>query len=126
MKFKKYFTTKEANNLLPEIKRVVQLILSISREYYGLSSKNENVARSARLEGLQTEFQNYLKEIEDLGCFYKGTGSNEGLVDFPALLGDEEVFLCWKSDEDTITHYHPIETGFSGRETLPDELRESE
>jgi hypothetical protein len=41
-----------------------------------------------------------------------------GLVDFPALLGGKEVFLCWESDEDDIEFWHDLESGYGGRERL--------
>jgi hypothetical protein len=42
-----------------------------------------------------------------------------GLVDFPAIREDEEVYLCWvESEEDTITHWHGVDAGFAGREPL--------
>jgi hypothetical protein len=43
-----------------------------------------------------------------------------GLVDFPALLGGREVFLCWEKDEEDIEHWHDLETGYAGREKLPE------
>jgi len=121
MKFKKHFTPQEANDLLPQIKRIVQLVLSISREYYALSNKVETIGGNARLEGLQTEFQNFVRELESIGCIYKGVGTDSALVDFPSVISDEEVFLCWKSDEDRISYFHPIETGFAGREEIPED-----
>jgi hypothetical protein len=41
-----------------------------------------------------------------------------GLVDFPAIMGGKEVFLCWESDEDDIEFWHDLETGYGGREKL--------
>ena len=43
---------------------------------------------------------------------------SRGLVDFPALIGGREVFLCWESDEDDIEFWHDLETGYGGREKL--------
>jgi hypothetical protein len=42
-----------------------------------------------------------------------------GLVDFPALIGGKEVFLCWEKDEDDVEFWHDLETGYAGRERLP-------
>jgi hypothetical protein len=42
----------------------------------------------------------------------------EGLLDFPALRGDEEVLLCWKLGEDEIAYWHGLEEGFAGRKPL--------
>ena len=41
-----------------------------------------------------------------------------GLVDFPALRGGEEVYLCWLLDEPAVTHWHAVEAGFLGRQQL--------
>ncbi len=41
-----------------------------------------------------------------------------GLVDFPAVINGEEVLLCWKRGEETITHYHGLHDGFAGRKPI--------
>jgi hypothetical protein len=44
---------------------------------------------------------------------------DRGLVDFPSLRDGDEVYLCWvESEEEEIAHWHPLDTGFSGREPL--------
>jgi hypothetical protein len=50
------------------------------------------------------------------GCHVKDL--DVGLLDFPALIGDEEVYLCWKLGEDRIRFYHRQDEGFSGRKPL--------
>lgn len=41
-----------------------------------------------------------------------------GLIDFPALIGGEEVYLCWLLDEPAVRHWHAVEAGFGGRRPL--------
>lgn len=41
-----------------------------------------------------------------------------GLVDFPAELEGERVYLCWRLGEDRVSHWHPLDTGFTGRRPL--------
>jgi hypothetical protein len=41
-----------------------------------------------------------------------------GLLDFPARIDDEEVYLCWKLGEDRIRFYHRQDEGFSGRKPI--------
>ena len=36
-----------------------------------------------------------------------------GLVDFPTLFLGEEVYLCWRMDEDDIEHWHGVNEGFA-------------
>lgn len=43
-----------------------------------------------------------------------------GLIDFPSLRGDEEVYLCWVEDEAEIGFWHGPEEGFAGRRPLGD------
>jgi hypothetical protein len=45
---------------------------------------------------------------------------DRGLVDFPALRGGEEVYLCWEEGEPEIGFWHEPEAGFGGRQPLDD------
>ena len=46
---------------------------------------------------------------------------DDGLVDFPALRGGEEVLLCWRLGEDEVAYWHGLEEGFAGRKRLDPE-----
>jgi hypothetical protein len=43
---------------------------------------------------------------------------DRGLVDFPALRDGQEVYLCWLVDEDEVRHWHPLDSGFAGRQPV--------
>jgi hypothetical protein len=45
---------------------------------------------------------------------------DRGLIDFPSLRGDREVYLCWEEGEDEIGFWHDPETGFAGRRPVDD------
>jgi hypothetical protein len=45
---------------------------------------------------------------------------DRGLVDFPSVNGDEEIYLCWEEGETEIGFWHDLETGFAGRRPLED------
>ena len=62
------------------------------------------------------DMQETLSEFQRREIFIKDL--ERGLLDFPAIIGDREVFLCWESDEDTVEFWHDLETGFGGRERL--------
>lgn len=48
---------------------------------------------------------------------------SRGLIDFPAIIGGDEVFLCYElTDGDSITTYHHLDAGYAGRQPLPDDL----
>jgi len=57
-----------------------------------------------------------LNRILETGCLIKDLEA--GLLDFPSLINNEEVYLCWKLGEDRIRFYHRQDEGFSGRKPL--------
>jgi hypothetical protein len=57
-----------------------------------------------------------LERIETTGCVVKDL--EVGLLDFPAKINDEDVYLCWRLGEDRIRFYHRQEEGFAGRKPL--------
>ena len=58
--------------------------------------------------------------IQTNGCVVKDL--DMGLLDFPALLGNDEIYLCWKLGEPRIEWWHRINDGFSGRRRIGDEF----
>ena len=62
------------------------------------------------------DMQETLAEFQRREIFIKDL--ERGLLDFPAIIGGREVFLCWESDEDAVEFWHDLETGFGGRERL--------
>jgi hypothetical protein len=58
-----------------------------------------------------------LRELDELGVQVKDL--DRGLLDFPALRGDEVVLLCWHVGEDDIGWWHGESDGFAGRRPLP-------
>jgi hypothetical protein len=45
---------------------------------------------------------------------------DRGLVDFPALRAEQEVYLCWEEGEPDIGFWHEPDAGFAGRRPLDD------
>ena len=43
---------------------------------------------------------------------------DRGLVDFPAIREDREVYLCWELGEEEIGYWHELDAGYRGREPL--------
>ena len=64
------------------------------------------------LQGLKSA----LDHILETGCVIKDL--DVGLLDFPSVIDNEEVYLCWKLGEDRIRFYHRQDEGFSGRKPL--------
>ena len=57
-----------------------------------------------------------LNRILETGCLIKDL--DVGLLDFPAVINKQDVYLCWKLGEDRIRFYHRQDEGFSSRKPL--------
>jgi hypothetical protein len=57
-----------------------------------------------------------LNHILEAGCLIKDL--DVGLLDFPAVINQQEVYLCWKLGEDRIRFYHRQDEGFANRKPL--------
>jgi hypothetical protein len=117
----KYFTPEEARRTLPLVRKIVEDILNSSREIRLLADDKEGIiGDDPQIKKLMNDITGFIAELEEIGCFYKDWNFNTGLVDFPAIIDGNEVFLCWKNDEDDIKFYHEIETGYAGRKPIPE------
>ena len=118
----KHFTPTEAKKTLPLVKRIVKDILDTSNEMRLIADEIGGKAEEdPRIQKLADEIENFMLELEEIGCYFKDWNFQIGLVDFPAFIEGKEVFLCWKSDEDDIMYYHETEAGFAGRKIIPPE-----
>ena len=129
---RKYFSLAEANRTLPLVKRIVADILSLHPKWRDLVSRYELVAAQAKpewgesaeqvglrteIEGVAREINDYLLELEQIGCVFKGF--DQGLVDFYGKIEGRDIFWCWKQGEERIEHWHELEAGYAGRQTIP-------
>jgi hypothetical protein len=121
----KHFTPFEAKRTLPLVKRIVKDILDTSKEMRLLADDLGGEIKDNPVIGkMADDVHSFIEEIEEIGCHYKDWNFTIGLVDFPAIINGEEVFLCWRSDEDEIRYYHGIDAGYSGRKLIPKEFLE--
>jgi hypothetical protein len=122
----KLFTPYQANRALPLVRNIVADILEKARELRGKTALSSNPERDTELEDLKQEVVSLMEELEGLGCGFKDWNFETGLVDFPARIHGNDVFLCWRSDEPSVTHYHTADGGYAGRMPIPRELLEDE
>jgi len=115
MDFKRLFTPGEAEKTLPLVRKIVADVLDTGRRIRELDNEED----ADELPALEAELEEHLRELESIGCFYKDWNFSIGLVDFPAEIDGETVFLCWRSDESELGWYHPMEEGYQGRRPLP-------
>ncbi|HNQ73789.1 MAG TPA: DUF2203 domain-containing protein [Verrucomicrobiota bacterium] len=124
-RFQKHFTPEEATAMLPElrgwlaqlkgfreqIERDDKRLTSLQGPGHDLGGDLVNQWVRA-VAGLQTT----LGEFARRGILIKDL--ERGLVDFPALIGGKEVFLCWEEDEETVEFWHDLDAGYGGREKI--------
>ena len=67
-------------------------------------------------QSLAEVMKSNLEKILATGCVIKDL--DVGLLDFPAIINNEEVYLCWKLGEDRIRYYHRQDEGYAGRKPL--------
>lgn len=128
--FTRYFTLKEANYLLPQIKAIVEEITE-KREtlhtnivlYEDLMEKERDDREELELIYLKTvismdnqEIKELIEVIESFGVLVKGL--DPIIVDFPAKENGEDIFFCWKEDEEEILFWHGRYEGFAGRKPV--------
>jgi len=122
----RHFSVDEANAILPRIRSIVesvlaarQRIIDVQPEVWPTLEKAVGNGGSRKASALVEEFKKVedgVRAIQDLGANVKDI--NTGLIDFPSLLGDREVFLCWRYDEPTVGFWHDLNAGFAGRQTI--------
>ena len=117
----KVFTPKEANQTLPLVKQIVADILTTGDRVRALCAEiGTGAEEDKRVIRLMDQLEELFVELDTLGCSYKDWNFQVGLVDFPARIDGKDVFLCWKSDEDSLLYYHELEAGFNGRQPIPE------
>jgi hypothetical protein len=70
----------------------------------------------AEHQQLAENMKSALERILETGCVIKDL--EVGLLDFPARINNEQVYLCWRLGEDRIRFYHRQDEGFAGRKPL--------
>ena len=136
---KKYFTLDEAQHALPKVRRLLAKLHTLKAQINFLAEEKEapieltepftedeiyrfafaqEIKLNAELHKHTYEFFKTLDLLNELGCIVKDLDA--GLIDFPHELNGREVLLCWKEGENSIEHWHDLDTGFEGRNPIID------
>ena len=124
----RYFTLQEANEALnsvrpwmDEIQVIRGEILAHQPEIWSVMEKSAGNGGNLTLSRMVKTFDRLdalIHSIQDTGALIKDI--NTGLLDFPALKDEREVYLCWQYGERDIAFWHEIEEGFAGRQPIDD------
>ena len=135
---RRVFSRDEAEAMLPHVRATLRTLRSLrqgleeaeelvrdAESYYGEAVDTEaNPERAtfrrhcAQRDAVRDGFAESLRGFADEGVELKDL--DRGLVDFPHRRDGAVVYLCWVEGEAGIGHWHPLETGFAGRQALPD------
>jgi hypothetical protein len=128
------FTLEEANAALVDLRPIVERMVQHRRDLTAAQARQTKlVTRIAGnggdmvpsdLHDLAETIQREADAISDCAEQINQVGAQvksleEGLLDFPAKRGEEDVLLCWKLGEDEIRFWHGTDEGFSARKRLP-------
>jgi hypothetical protein len=121
----RHFTRAEANALLPHLTDLLNQLREAKDEFADVKA-HESLAEAAPTNGggeegrrvgiAFLEVRRLLETIEQSGIVLRDI--DRGLVDFPALLEDREVYLCWELGEEDVGYWHDLDAGYGGREPL--------
>ena len=121
----RHFTLKEANELLPQLTPLLtrlrqakdELTDADAHEALSEAAPTNGGGEQGRQVGIAfLEVRQLLETVERAGIVLRDI--DRGLVDFPALIDDREIYLCWELGEDEVAFWHELEGGYGGREPL--------
>lgn len=124
-RFRRHYTQEEARALLPQVREWLGRLDHFRRRLEQLDQRIDGLMQSGSDTGGET-VNVWVRTIADmqevLALFAKREiqikDIERGLVDFPAIIGGREVFLCWERGEEDIEFWHDIDSGYAGRERL--------
>ena len=122
-----HFTLKEANAILPIVIKKFTNIASVKNEAARIQAEMETdprymsnfkeyVLKKQELNSAITNFYKSIEELETMGVVIKSV--EQGLLDFPSIRFNEEIWLCWKEGETEIKFWHGKDEGFNGRKPV--------
>ncbi|MGO9640305.1 MAG: DUF2203 domain-containing protein [Candidatus Acidiferrales bacterium] len=83
----------------------------------GITIPHESLARvRAEHDRVAGNIHEAIEKIQSTGCIVKDL--EKGLVDFPARMNNEDVYLCWRLGEKRIRFWHRQDEGFAGRKPI--------
>jgi hypothetical protein len=124
----RHYTVEQANAALPWVQQRLEQLRD-AREGLGDEDARAALAEAGPGNGGGTpgrvvsdaflSMRSALVELREMEIVLRDL--DRGLVDFPALREDREVYLCWEEGEDSVGFWHEPEAGYDGRRPLDDD-----
>jgi hypothetical protein len=126
----RFFTVEEANRSLILVVRIVKDILALYCRARIIEEQNsvldraterkERIALKRQYEGILQELKAFTQELNDIGCQLRDWQS--GTVEWPALYGGREIYLCWRMGDPHVEYWHEAYEHFAARRRIGDDF----
>lgn len=132
------FTLQEAQVLLPVLESLLKSALAGKKAVEEIEQEFQQVHQRifvnggtlvdvGRLAARKAEKEKALQRVKDALAEIDATGVQVkdldiGLLDFPCVVEDRVILLCWKLGEKSISHWHTTDEGFRGRKPIDDSI----
>jgi len=120
---KKYFTLEEANRALAYVSPVTRDLMDCYSRVVDIRRRIEHPGDDDSREHLEADYESAMDQLSDLVDELHHVGVElkdfeRGLIDFPAVHEQREIYLCWEYSEQRILAWHEAESGFAGRQDV--------
>jgi hypothetical protein len=127
------FTLQEANAAVQELRPIVERMVEHRRNLtLAQALQSELITRIAGnggdmvpsdLREAQEAIEREAAAIAECADRINAVGAQiksleDGLLDFPAKRGDDDILLCWRLGEEDIQYWHAADEGFAGRRPI--------
>jgi len=132
------FSLDEAHALLPVLKTLLERAMEAKKTAQEIEAEFQKLNHHIFLTGgtqvdivkmsrRRAEGDKSVQQIKDCLAEIQSSGVQVkdldiGLLDFPCIVDDETLLLCWKLGEERITHWHGMEEGFAGRKPIDERI----
>ncbi|MEC9014016.1 MAG: DUF2203 domain-containing protein [Chloroflexota bacterium] len=121
------FTLDEANALIPWLAEKFQNLNLVRQEYVSIQERMndprinsgneiEITELKSTSDQLARQLEEGVEEILDQGIIVRDMSL--GLVDFPSLRDNRDIYLCWIGGEVRVDYWHEVNQGFSHRQPI--------
>jgi hypothetical protein len=120
----KLYTPETANRALPLVRAIARDVCETALRMQATWKKLEAGGLGAEgRQRLQDSFDEGRGRLLELNAELEALGVElkdplQGLLDFRAMRNGAEVYLCWELDEAEVGHWHPLDAGYGGRQSI--------
>lgn len=132
------FTLHEAQVLLPVLEGLLKTAMEGKRTIDAIDGEFQQLKQRIFLHGgtlvdvvrmaaRKAEKGKAVQRVKDALAEIAATGAqvkdlDMGLLDFPCVLEDRVILLCWKLGEKAISHWHGTDEGYKFRKPIDDTI----